>query len=118
MTMYLIYALTGIVAGFTGGLLGVGGGVLMVPIFYYILKMPMHIAVGSSLAVIIFTSIAGSIKHYQLDNIDIKLALAVAVFSIVGSYLGAQMCEKLPADTLRKIFAVLLFATSIKMFFK
>lgn len=118
MITYLIYALTGIIAGFAGGLLGVGGGILMVPIFHYILKLPMHIAIGSSLMVIVFTSIAGSLKHYQLDNINFKLALSVAIFSIVGSYLGAHFCEKLPADMLRKIFAVLLLATSIKMFFK
>jgi len=92
MITFLIYALTGLIAGFTGGLLGVGGGILLVPIFYYILKMPMHIAVGSSLMVIIFTSIAGSIKHYQLDNINFKLALSIAVFSIVGSVLGAHIC--------------------------
>lgn len=118
MTNLLIYIATGMIAGFTGGLLGVGGGIIMVPIFYYILKLPMHVAVGSSLGVIVFTAISGSFKHYLLDNVEIKLVLTVALFSIVGSYLGAFVCEKIPADLLRKIFAVLLLATAIKMFFK
>lgn len=88
------------------------------PIFYYLLKIPMHVAVGSSLAVIIFTSITGSYKHYLANNVNIKLVLAVAVFSIIGSYLGAHICEKVPADLLRKIFAGVLLATAINMFFK
>jgi len=118
MNVIIIYALTGLLAGFVGGLLGVGGGILMVPIFFYILKIPMHIAIGSSLGVIVFTSITASVRHFQADNIDIKLVLAVAIFSIFGSYGGAYLCEKLPAPLLRKLFAVLLLATSIKMFFK
>jgi len=118
MLTYLIYALAGIVAGLSAGLLGIGGGLLLVPIFYYILKVPMHIAVGTSLMVIVFTSISGSIKHFQLDNIDFKLALCVAIFSIIGSYYGAHLSEKLPADTLRRIFAVVLMLVSIKMFWK
>jgi uncharacterized membrane protein YfcA len=118
MQNLLIYVVTGLVAGFSGGLLGVGGGIIMVPVFYYILKIPMHVSVGSSLAVIIFTSIAGSYKHYILNNVNIKLVLAVAVFSIIGSYLGALVCEKVSADLLRKIFAVILMLTAIKMLFK
>lgn len=114
----ILYILTGLIAGFTGGLLGIGGGILMVPIFYYILKLPMHIAIGSSLGVIVFTSITGTLKHYQLDNINIKLVLAVALFSIIGSYIGAYTCEKISPEMLRKVFAALLFVTAIKMFFK
>ncbi|MCI0512669.1 sulfite exporter TauE/SafE family protein [candidate division KSB1 bacterium] len=118
MQLWLVYALTGLAVGFTSGLLGVGGGILMVPIFIYLLKLPTHVAIGTSLAVIIFTSIVGSIKHYQAHNVDLKLVIAVAIFSMIGSYFGASVCEKVPADILRKIFAVLLLATAVQLFFK
>jgi len=118
MPNLIIYVLTGLAAGFTAGLIGVGGGIILVPIFYYLLKIPMHVAVGSSLTVIIFTSIAGSFKHYLANNVNVKLVMAVAIFSIIGSYLGAHVCEKVPADLLRKIFAGVLLVTAINMFFK
>lgn len=115
MEQILIYIAAGLSAGFLGGLLGVGGGILLVPIFHYLLKIPMHIAVGSSLGVIIFTSIAGTIKHWQAHNVDVKLVIAVAIFSIIGSYFGAYICEKISPDVLKRIFAVILLITAIKM---
>lgn len=118
MNQFIIYILTGLVAGFASGSLGIGGGILMVPIFFYLLKLPMHTAIGSSLAIIVFTAIAGSIKHWQSDNIHFKLVFFIAIFSIIGSYAGAWACEKMPADLLRKLFAIMLMGTAIKMFFK
>jgi hypothetical protein len=115
MEQIIIYVTAGLAAGFLAGLLGVGGGILLVPIFHYLLRLPMHVAVGSSLGVIIFTSIAGTFKHWQANNVDVKLVIAVAVFSIIGSYFGALVCEKMSPDLLKRIFAVILIITAIKM---
>lgn len=115
MVQILIYIVTGLIAGFLSGLLGVGGGILLVPIFHYLLKIPMHVAVGSSLGVIFFTSIAGTIKHWQANNVDVKLIIAVAIFSIIGSYFGVHACEKMSPDLLKRVFAIILIITAIKM---
>jgi len=108
----------GLAAGFIGGLLGVGGGVLLVPIFIYLLKMEPHTAVGTSLATIVFTAFAASLRYAGAENVNYKVALTVALFSIVAAVVGAQAAISLPAPLLKRCFSVFLFCVSIYMFVK
>lgn len=110
------YVGVGAAAGFISGLFGIGGGILMVPLIVLIWNLPMQMAVGTSLAVMCPTALAGVIRHYFYDNVDFKLAAALAVGAICGSFfLGAPLAEHLPAETLKKAFGVVMCLVGLKM---
>lgn len=110
----------GLVAGFLGGLLGVGGGILMVPAFLYLLRdrIPsIHVAVGTSMAVIVAVSIAGTIGHARGGRVNWSIVPYVAVFAVVGSYVGASLTSHVSRMVLRRLFAILLLVVAAKMIF-
>lgn len=118
MTFLLICTAIGLFAGTMSGLLGVGGGVILVPAFMRLLGMPIHQAIAASLCVIIATASVGSWKHYQLGHLPIqswKIILVVSTLSVVGSYLGAALTGKLSDRGLRLIFAVFLLIVASQM---
>jgi len=111
------YLAVGLVIGTVSALFGIGGGVLMVPAMVYIWGLEMQVAVGTSLAVMIPTAIAGMLRHsISYENVDFKLAAALAVGATAGAaLLGAPLAEALPAETLKKGFGVLLVLSGLKM---
>jgi uncharacterized membrane protein YfcA len=104
----------GLSVGLLSGLVGIGGGVLLVPILLYIFKLDAHLAAGTSLAIVIPTAVVGSIVHFTKGTIDWPLALLIATGSIAGSIFGAWLGPHVPADTLKKVFAVVLLAVTVK----
>jgi uncharacterized membrane protein YfcA len=111
----LVCALIGLAAGTLGGLLGVGGGVVMVPAFLRFLGLSAHEAVGTSMAVIVFTALVAALRHYQLGNVNAKVMAIVAVLSMVGGYLGATLSERLPERQLRIAFGLFLLFVAVQM---
>lgn len=110
------YVGVGTAAGFISGLFGIGGGILMVPLIALVWEAPMHLAVGTSLAVMVPTAVAGVIRHHAYGNVDFKLAAGLAVGAIVGSFfLGAPLAEQLHADTLKKAFGILMCLVGLRM---
>ena len=107
----------GVAAGILSGLFGIGGGTVLVPLFIYIMKMDIHTATGTSLAVIIPTTIIGALSHHFAGQVDWKAALIVAVLAAIGVYAGVRLNVMLPAHVLQKVFAVFLFFISIQLFF-
>lgn len=105
---YLIAAFIGIFSGITSGLFGVGGGVVMVPAMVFFLSMDIKRAVGTSLVVIIPTAISGSLKHYQMNNIDWRVALSLIPTAFIGSYAGAWLTKEISAANLKRAFGGLL----------
>lgn len=115
MHVVLLAALAGIGMGMLSGLVGIGGGVILVPILLYLFKTDMHVAAGTSLAVIIPTAVAGVISHFSAGNVNLRLGLAIAPGAIVGALLGAYLANILPALTLKRVFAVIIFLMSLKI---
>jgi len=107
----------GVLAGILSGLLGIGGGTILVPIFIYLLKMDVHTAIGTSLAVIVPTAIVGSITHGFHGQVDWKMALIVAVLCVIGSFVGVKLNTMLPSGVLQKVFAVFLVIIAAQLFF-
>ena len=111
----------GVLVGTLSGLLGIGGGILMVPALYYIWQQEMHqemqMAVGTSLAVMIPTALVGACRHhFSYGNVHWELAGVLAVGAIAGTYfIGAPLAETLPSDALRKIFGVLMVLVGLHM---
>ena len=119
------FLLTGLLSGFIAGLLGVGGGIIIVPVSYFVLlylgyssSLIMHISVASSLGVIVFTSMSSIISHYKLGNIDYKVINKWVLGIIIGSLIGSFLASKIEGELLFLIFVILLFFISISMFFQ
>jgi uncharacterized membrane protein YfcA len=100
----------GAVAGFTAGLLGVGGGFIFVPALLFFCSLPMKIAVGTSLGAIIFVSIPGVIGKVISVDFDIMLATAIGIGAVGGSKLGTYLNRKVNSKIIRIFFALLLLA--------
>lgn len=116
MTTIILATLAGLATGVLSGLVGIGGGIVLVPMLLYLFRTDMHVAAGTSLAVIVPTAIAGVVTHFTTGNVSLKLGLAIAPGAIVGAMLGSYLASLLPADTLRRIFAVILLVISIRIF--
>ncbi|AMD17042.1 membrane protein [Methanobrevibacter sp. YE315] len=112
--------LIGICAGFASGLLGVGGGFLIVPLQYFLLKyigvspdLAILISFGTSLAIIIPTSISGAYRHTRtMDNI-LKPGIRLGIFGIIGGALGGFVASVLPSRVLEIIFGLLLLFITV-----
>jgi len=116
----LIVVVVGLAAGFLGGLLGVGGGILLVPAFLFFLRdqiTDMKMAVGTSMAVIVAVAVIGTIEHARGGRVNWRIVPVVAAFAMIGSYTGARLTSYIATAWLRRIFALLLIAVALKMFF-
>ena len=108
----------GLATGVVSGLLGVGGGLLMVPIFTILFKMEIHRAIGTSLAVIVPIALVGSFKHFLSGNVELKTLGFFVVAALVGSWLGATLVNYMPVPILKRVFAVFLTCVAVHMFVK
>ncbi len=114
----LLLLLIGFFAGFVGGALGLGGGIIIVPALIYLLNFSQHQAQGTSLMVLLFpVGIFAVVNYYQAGFIDLKLATILMIGVVVGSYFGSKISISISADTLKKIFGFFILLISIKMIF-
>jgi hypothetical protein len=104
------------VAGVLSGLVGIGGGVIIVPALVYFFGMDQRTAQGTSLAVLLPpTGLLAFMEYYRAGHVDVKVGAAIVVGLLVGGLFGGQFAQQLPHEALRKIFAVLLLLVAIKM---
>ena len=107
--------LIGLTVGFLSGFLGVGGGFILVPLMVLLLKMPIRIAIGTSLLEVACYAASGAIGHLMMGNVDLPLVGILAVGGIVASPLGAIATKKASPQHLREIFAAVLILFAIKL---
>ena len=107
------YAAIGTVAGFVSGLLGVGGGIVMVPALTVTIGMPLRRALGTSLVVIAVLAVPGTLVHWALGHVDWAIFLALAIGVIPGARLGARIALGVRERTLRLLVGVLLLGVAI-----
>ena len=118
MQSVLIVVLIGIAAGMLSGLVGIGGGLIIVPALVYFLGFSQHTAQGTSLAMILLpVGIFAVIFYYKQGHVDIKVVWLLALGFIIGSALGSKVALNLPQETVKKIFAILMIAIAMKMLF-
>ena len=108
-------SLSGFLAGILSGLLGVGGGIIMVPLMVSFFGINQHQAHATSLAVIIPTAIISSIIYGFHGQIDLSIAVNLAIGSIIGAAIGAKLMPKIPAMQLKRLFWILLVLVGIRM---
>jgi uncharacterized membrane protein YfcA len=111
--------LLGFLTGILSGLVGIGGGIIMIPAMVYGFHMTQRRAQGTSLgAMLAPIGILAFYEYYKAGNVDLKMALLLAVGFIFGGYFGGMWAQQIPQGVLRKIFAVILAITAAKMFFQ
>ncbi|WP_405239066.1 sulfite exporter TauE/SafE family protein [Lentisalinibacter orientalis] len=122
LTLALPVLAAGIVAGFLAGLLGIGGGIIIVPALLVALAatdtagaVTMHVAVATSLATIIPTSLSSSRAHWRRGSVDVELARRWAPAVFLGACAGVLIADRLHSDTLTAIFAVMAVIFGVKM---
>jgi uncharacterized protein len=109
----------GALVGIVSGLVGIGGGLIAVPILVYGLHFTQHKAQGTSLAMLLLPSgILAFWSYYKAGNADLKIGLLMCAGLFVGGYFGGLWAQSLSDTSLRKGFAVLLVLAGVKMFFQ
>ena len=106
----------GVFVGILAAIMGVGGGFIMVPVMVYLLRMPMHVVVGTSLFQILFTCIDVTIMQaYSNHTVDFVLALILLLGSTLGAQFGAKISRKLGGDQLKILLASIVLLVMVKM---
>ena len=105
----------GIITGFLSGLLGIGGGVIMVPLLTILAGLPQHLAQGISILVIIPTSLV-ALWHLQKKKlVDYPSAFLFAAGSIVGAIISSYLVQYIDGNILKKVFSIFIIFTGLKM---
>jgi uncharacterized membrane protein YfcA len=106
----------GVMVGVLAAIMGVGGGFIMVPVMVYLLRMPMHVVVGTSLFQILFTCVNVTVLQAYLNhNVDFLLALTLLVGSTSGAQVGARLSKRLKADQLKIMMAGIILVVMVVM---
>ncbi len=112
----------GAFAGFLAGLLGIGGGVILVPLFLWLFPLAgfppdlvVHTAFGTSLAIILPTSISSTLAHRKRGNIEWHMVGFLAFGGIVGSFMGSSAAAVIPGGTLKTLFGIMQIVVSLKL---
>jgi uncharacterized protein len=114
----LIILVIGTITGVMAGMLGIGGGLVVIPALVMIMGMSQQSAQGTSLAMMLPPiGIIAAYNYYKAGHVDIKIALILAIAFIAGSFFGSKLAIKLPTDVLKKIFGIFLLLVAIKMLF-
>ena len=106
----------GLLAGMLSGLVGVGGGIIMVPLLILFLGFSQHQAQGTSLTVLVVPVTALAVfNYYKQGYINWKYALVIALFFIIGGYFGSKLAVSIDQKILKKIFSIVLLLVGVKL---
>lgn len=111
----VILGIAGFVAGVLGGMVGIGGGILVVPVLLYTQDFSERSAIATSLAAMVPMSIAAAARHHHYGNLRLRAGLALGVLGIAGAAAGASLAEILPETFLRVGFALLMLLIAAQM---
>lgn len=117
-TTFVLLLLIGLAAGFLSGLIGIGGGVIIVPALVLLAGFSQKLAQGTSLGLLLLpVGILAVIQYYKQGYLNVNYVLIIAITFILGSFLGSKLALSLSDDKVKKIFAVILLLISLKMLF-
>jgi uncharacterized protein len=114
--MTFLYILLGLMVGVLSGVVGIGGGILIVPALVYFSHMNQHKAQGTSIATLLApVGVLAFWEYHKAGNVDIKAALLIALGFLIGGYFGGLWAQQLPELALRRIFGTLLVIVGIRL---
>ncbi len=118
MQTIIILLIIGIAAGILGGLVGVGGGIIIVPALIFFLGFSQKMAQGTSLGILLLpVGILGVFQYYKQGYVDMRVVLFISIGFLIGSFFGSKIALSLPQDTVKKIFAALMIVVAVKLLF-
>ncbi len=116
MTNTVLYVLLGLVAGIFSGLIGVGGGVIIVPALVILFGLAQHQAQGTTLALLVPPiGLLAAWMYYKQGYVDLRIAGLIGIGFFLGGFLGAKLATGLSNPVLEKVFGIALFLISLKM---
>jgi len=114
----IILIIIGLLAGVLSGIVGIGGGLIMIPMMMIFLGLNQHTAQGTSLAVMLPPiGIMAALSYYKAGYVEWKYALIIAATFIIGGYFGAKFAVSISPNLLKKVFGAVLLVAAIKMIF-
>jgi len=118
ITTCIILIVIGLLAGILSGLVGVGGGILMIPLLIMFLGLTQHQAQGTALfAMLPPIGILAAMNYYKEGFVKWEYAVVMALTFVVGGYFGSKLSISLPAQTVRRVFGVIMLIGAIKLIF-
>ncbi len=122
MALIFLYCLLGGIAGLLAGLLGIGGGAVVVPMLVFAFEwqgissdVVMHMAVGTSMACIMFTAVSSALAHHRRKGVDWQVFKCIAIGILIGTYCGTFIASNIPGRYLTMFFACFLFYVATNM---
>jgi uncharacterized membrane protein YfcA len=117
--MSAIAVIIGVATGILSGLIGLGGGIFIVPALVFVFNMSQHQAQGTSLATLLLPiGLFGFLEYYRHGHVDLRVAALLALGFALGIYLGGRWAQAIPDLVLRRAFAVALVLIAIRMWFE
>ncbi len=118
MTNFLLYILVGLAAGTLSGLIGIGGGIIVVPALVILFSMTQHTAQGTTLAMMLPPiGLLAALEYYKKGFVDFKIAGLLCIGFVIGGLIGAKLAIGIPEQVLKKMFGIFLLIVSLKMIF-
>lgn len=118
MQNIISYIILGLAAGTLSGLIGIGGGIIIIPALVFLFGLSQHTAQGTTLALMVPpVGILAAWTYYKCGFVDLKIAGLICVGFFFGGLIGAKFATAIPTAILEKIFGASLFLVSIKMMF-
>ena len=112
----ILYLLLGLLAGTLSGMLGIGGGIIMVPALVFIFGLPQHTAQGTTLALMVPPiGLLAAWTYYKADFVDLKIAAFICIGFFIGGLIGAKCVIGMNETHLRRLFGIVFLIISIKM---
>ena len=114
---YVLMVLAGALVGVVASFAGIGGGVIIVPLLI-VLGYTAQRAVGTSVLAILVIAVSSIVAHHRLENVDYRVGLLMGLGGVVGAQVGASLLEDISTAGFKRVFALMLAALSIYIFFK
>ena len=116
--MLIILVLIGLIAGLLSGIVGIGGGIIIVPALVYFVGFSQRQAQGTSLAILLLPiGLLAVMQFYKAGYVNTKATAVIALAFVIGSYFGSRIALTVPQESLKKIFALLLLVIAVKILF-
>jgi len=117
-SVVIILIIIGFLAGFLSGFVGIGGGLIIIPLLVFLLGVSQHNAQGTSLAIMLPPiGILAAINYHKSGLINWEFAFIIAITFIIGGYFGSKYAIALQPQVIKKVFGILMFIVALKMIF-